>query len=65
MSLYHRELPTIVMRNLVVRHRNSGYTTTICTYAEDIRHWYAVEIKGKKIVDRTRYSKIEFDFMGV
>jgi hypothetical protein len=26
---------------------------------------YTVEIKGKKIVDITRYSKIEFDFMGV
>jgi hypothetical protein len=53
------------MRNLVVRHRNSGYTTTICTYDEDITHWYVVEIKGKKIVDTTCYSKIDFDFMGV
>jgi hypothetical protein len=52
------------MRNLVVRHRNSGYTTTICTYDEDIRHWDVVEINGKKIVNTTRYSKIEFDFMG-
>jgi hypothetical protein len=52
------------MRNLVVRHRNSGYTTTICRYDEGIRHWYGVEIKGKKVVDTKRYSKIEFDFMG-
>jgi hypothetical protein len=53
------------MRDLVVRLRNSGHTTTICTYDEDIRCWYAVEIKSRKIVDTTHYSKIEFDFMGV
>ena len=52
------------MRNLVVRSRNSGYTTTICTVDEDNRYWYAIETKGKKIVDRTRYSKVDFDCMG-
>ena len=52
------------MRNLVVRRRNSGYTTTICTVDEDNRYWYAIETKGKKIVVRTRYSKVDFDYMG-
>jgi hypothetical protein len=52
------------MRNLVIRHRNSGYTTTICPFHENSRYWYVVETKGKKVVETLRYSKIDFDFMG-
>ena len=52
------------MRNLVLRHRNSGYATTICPFDEDNQYWYTVEIKGKKNVETLRYSKHEFDFIG-
>jgi hypothetical protein len=52
------------MKAIVVRHRNSGYCTTITPLAEDSRYWYVLETKGKNILDALRYSKIDFDFMG-
>ena len=52
------------MKSLVIRHRNSGYTTTIFPFDEDSKYWYATETKGKRIVETLRYSKLEFDFMG-
>ena len=55
---------TDAVRTLVIRHRKSGYTTTICPFDEDSKYWYAIETKGKKILDTLRYSKLDFDFMG-
>jgi hypothetical protein len=52
------------MKTIVVRHRNSGYSTTITPLAEDSKYWYVLEIKGKNILDALRYAKIDFDFMG-
>jgi hypothetical protein len=52
------------MRTLVIRHRNSGYTTTIRPFDEDTKYWYAIETKGKKIMETLRYSKLDFDYMG-
>jgi hypothetical protein len=52
------------MKPIVVRHRNSGYTTLITPLAEDSEYWYVLETKGKNILDALRYSKIDFDFMG-
>ncbi len=54
------------MKSIVVRHRNSGYTTLITPHAEDSKYWYVLETKGKgkKILDALRYSKTDFDFMG-
>jgi hypothetical protein len=52
------------MKTIVVRHRNSGYSTTITPLAEDSKYWYILETKGKNISDALRYSKIDFDFMG-
>jgi hypothetical protein len=52
------------MISIVVRHRNSGYTTLITPLAEDSKDWYVLETKGKKVSDALRYSKTDFDFMG-
>ena len=52
------------MKAIVVRHRNSGYTTLITPLAEDSKYWYTRETKGKNVTDELRYSKIDFDFMG-
>jgi hypothetical protein len=52
------------MKSIVVRHRNSGYCTTITPLAEDSKHWYVLKTKGKDISDTLRYSKTDFDFMG-
>ena len=52
------------MKAIVVRHRNSGYTTLITPLAEDSEYWYVHETKGKNMSDALRYSKIDFDFMG-
>lgn len=52
------------MKTFVIRHRNSGYTTMICPFDEDSKYWYAIETRGRKIVDTQRYSKLDFDFMG-
>jgi hypothetical protein len=52
------------MKSIVVRHRNSGYTTPITPLAEDSKCWYTLETKGKKVLDTLRYSKTDFDFMG-
>jgi hypothetical protein len=52
------------MKPIVVRHRNSGYCTTITPLAEDPKYWYVLESKGKDVLDAQRYSKIDFDFMG-
>jgi hypothetical protein len=52
------------MKGIVVRHRNSGYTTLITPDAEDSKYWYVFETKGKNILNALRYSKIDFDFMG-
>jgi hypothetical protein len=52
------------MKTLLVRHRKLGYTTTICPFDEDYKHWYVIETRGKKMVDTRRYSKIDFDLMG-
>jgi hypothetical protein len=52
------------MKTIVVRHRNSGYSTTITPLAEDSKYWYVLETKGKNILDALRYTKIDFDFMG-
>jgi hypothetical protein len=52
------------MKAIVVRHRNSGYCTTITPLAEDSRYWYVLKTKGKSILDALRYAKIDFDFMG-
>ena len=42
---------TDAVRTLVIRHRKSGYTTTICPFDEDSKYWYAIETKCKKILD--------------
>jgi hypothetical protein len=54
------------MKSIVVRHRSSGYCTTITPLAEDPKYWYVLETKdkGKKVLDALRYSKTDFDFMG-
>ena len=52
------------MKTIVVRHRNSGYSTTITPLAEDSKYWYLIETTGKNILDDLRYAKIDFDFMG-
>jgi hypothetical protein len=52
------------MKPIVVRHRNSGYTTLITPLAEDSKYWYVLETKGRDILESLRYSKIDFDFMG-
>jgi hypothetical protein len=52
------------MKTIVVRHRNSGHSTTITPLAEDSKYWYVIETKGKNISDALRYAKIDFDFMG-
>ena len=52
------------MKNIVVRHRNSGYTTLITPLVEDPKYWYALETNGKDVTDALRYSKLDFDFMG-
>jgi hypothetical protein len=52
------------MKPIVVRHRNSGYCTTITPLAEDPKYWYVLESKGKDVLDAQRYSKIDFDSMG-
>jgi hypothetical protein len=52
------------MKAIVVRHRNSGFSTTITPLAEDSKYWYVLETKGKNIVDALRYAKTDFDFMG-
>jgi hypothetical protein len=31
---------------------------------EDSKYWYAAVTKGKKIVDKMRYSKLDSDYMG-
>ena len=55
---------TIAMRNFVIRHRNTGYTTTICTVDEDRRYWYAVETRVKKFQTRGVIQNLDFDYMG-
>ena len=52
------------MKSIVIRHRNSGYTTLITPLAEDSIYWYTLETKGKSVTDALSYSKIGFDFMG-
>ena len=52
------------MKSIVVRHRNSGYCTTITPLAEDPKYWYVLETKGKDVLDALRYAKTDFDFMG-
>jgi hypothetical protein len=52
------------MKTIVVRHRNSGYSTTITPLAEDSKYWYVLDTKDKNTLDALRYSKIDFDFMG-
>jgi hypothetical protein len=52
------------MKSIVVRHKNSGYTTLITPLAEDSEYWYVLETKGKDVLDALHYSKIDFDFMG-
>lgn len=52
------------MKTLVVRNRNSGYSTTITPLAEDSQYWYVIEERGKKDLDTLRYAKTDFDFMG-
>jgi hypothetical protein len=52
------------MKSIVVRHRNSGYTTLITPLAEDSKYWYVLGTKGKNILDALHYSKLDFDFMG-
>jgi hypothetical protein len=53
------------MKSIVVRHRNSVYTTLITPLAEDSKYWYVLEIEGEgNVLDALRYSKIDFDFMG-
>ena len=52
------------MKRIVVRHRNSGYTTLITPLTEDSQYWYVLETKGKDVLNALRYSKIDFDFMG-
>jgi hypothetical protein len=52
------------MKTLVVRHRDSGYTTLITPLAEDSKYWYVFETEGKDVLDMLRYPKMDFDFMG-
>jgi hypothetical protein len=52
------------MKTIVVRHRNSGYTTLITPIAEDSRYRYVLETEGKNVANALCYSKIDFDFMG-
>lgn len=52
------------MKPIVVRHRNSGFTTLITPLAEDSKNWYVLETNGKDVLDALRYSKMDFDFMG-
>ncbi len=52
------------MKTFVVRHRNSGYSTTITPLAEDSKYWYVIEDKNSDMSDTLRYSKVEFDLMG-
>jgi hypothetical protein len=39
------------MKTLVVRNRNSGYSTTITPLVEDSKYWYVIEERGKKVLD--------------
>jgi hypothetical protein len=52
------------MKAIVVRHRNSGYTTLITPLAEDSEYWYVPDTEGRNILKAQRYLKIDFDFMG-
>jgi hypothetical protein len=52
------------MKTLVVRNRNSGYSTIITPLAEDSKYWYVIEERGKKVLDTLRYAKTDFDFIG-
>ena len=52
------------MKTFVVRHRNSGYSTTITPLAEDSKYWYVIDERGKKVLDTLRYAKTDFDLMG-
>ena len=52
------------LRLIVIRHRKTGYTTSITPYKEDLEYWYVIEIKNSDLSDTLKYSKVEFDLMG-
>jgi hypothetical protein len=37
------------MKDIVVRYRNSGYTTLITPLGEDSEYWYTLETNGKNV----------------
>jgi hypothetical protein len=49
------------LKEIVLRHRKSGYTILVTPYKEDSEYWYVVEdINGNTLL----YSKVDFDLMG-
>jgi hypothetical protein len=55
------------MKTLVIRDRQSGGKTAIRPVFEDTTHWYVLETKKNKKITRikaSRYSKLDFDYMG-
>jgi hypothetical protein len=51
------------LKDIVLRHRNSGYTITITPYKEDSKYWYVVESINGDISNTDWYSKLDFDFI--
>jgi hypothetical protein len=47
-------------KGIVVRHRNSGYSMLLTPDAEESKHWYVFETKGKNILNALRYSRLTF-----
>jgi hypothetical protein len=52
------------LRTLVIKHRHMDLLTTITPFDEDSQYWYAVEKRGKNIIDTLRYRKFDYYLLG-
>jgi hypothetical protein len=52
------------LREIVLRHRKSGYCILITPYKEDSEYWYVLEDLNGDILNTIWYSKVDFDLMG-
>jgi hypothetical protein len=66
-SLSKNKFKTVLgrkLREIILRHRKSGYTITITPYKEDSEYWYVTENLNGDISNTLWYSKVDFDLMG-
>ena len=52
------------LREIVLRHRKSGYCVLATSYREYSEYWYVLKNLDGDILNTIWYSKVDFDLIG-